>query len=202
MKEKNMTMNVCKNNIYTRAWKPRIERTPKRSIELRCPVSPIYNYILLVKFSMRHSLFFVALLNSDRPFFFLFSTATTTHWEILCNFFRSLSSLYYLAALFSMLFRCHSFKVHDTDFPCWNFLFFFQFFFHISIKPQHSLRFKTFVFTTFPSLSSWWLSSNVHIQYLHLPLSFCFSLICFRNTSCNRKLRFVVVVVFVGAFVK
>lgn len=68
MKEKNMTMNVYKNNIYTRAWKPRIERTPKRSIELRCPVSPIYNYILLVKFSMRHSLIFVALLNSDHFF--------------------------------------------------------------------------------------------------------------------------------------
>lgn len=148
-------MNVCKNNIYTRAWKPRIERTPKRSIELRCPVSPIYNYILLVKFSMRHSLFFVALLNSDRPFFF----CSQPRQRPIEKFYAIFSALYrhftiwlrYSQCFFAVIHSKFMTQIFHVEISC----FFFQFFFHISIKPQHSLRFKTFVFTTFPSLRSW-----------------------------------------------
>lgn len=145
-------MNVCKNNIYTRAWKPRIERTPKRSIELRCPVSPIYNYILLVK-SMRHSLIFVALLNSDH--FFVLNRDN----DPLRNSMQFFSALYrhftiwlrYSQCFFAVIHSKFMTQIFHVEISC----FFFQFFFHISIKPQHSLRLKTFVFTTFPSLRSW-----------------------------------------------
>lgn len=80
-------MNVCKNNIYTRAWKPRIEPTPNRSIELRCPVSPIYNIQLYTSGEVFYGPFFNFCRFVEQRPFFLFSTATTTHWEILCNFF-------------------------------------------------------------------------------------------------------------------
>lgn len=65
-------MNVCRNNIYTRAWKPRIERTPKRSIELRCPVSPIYNIQLYTSGEVFYGPFFnFCRFVEQRPFFFL-----------------------------------------------------------------------------------------------------------------------------------